>query len=69
MPDMDANVRQMVEVASRFPVLGFERAWAAAHCFPNTVAMVNATVEEWMAVPGVGKVIAKAVVAALNGRI
>ncbi len=68
MPDMDDNVRQMVEVAQKFPVLGYERAWAAAHCFPNTRAMVNATVEQWMEVPGVGKVIARAVVEALNGR-
>lgn len=68
MPGMDNNIRQMVEIAQKFPVLGFERAWAAAHCFENSVAMVNATVEQWMAVPGVGKVIAKAVVEALNGR-
>lgn len=66
--DLTTNQRQMLDIATKLPVLGYERAWAACHCFENSLDMINAGVERWMEVPGVGKVIAKAIVEALSGR-
>ena len=68
MPDMDRNTEQMVKIAAQLPNVGWERAWAAAHCFTSPQDMMNAKVEEWQAVPGVGKVIARSIVEAINGR-
>lgn len=66
MPSMDAPMLVRAKVASKLPGLGFERATAAAKHFPSVTAMVNANVTEWMEVPGVGKVVAKAIVEAVR---
>ena len=66
MPGMTDDVHFRASVASKFPGLGFERAVAAARHFDSVSTMVNATAEDWQRVPGVGKVIAKAIVAAVR---
>jgi hypothetical protein len=66
LPDIDDDVRFRAMVAKELPGLGFERAVAAARHFPSVSAMVNASVEDWSHVKGVGKVIAKAVHSAVR---
>lgn len=61
LPSMDAETKLRVKVASQLPGVGFERALAAAQYFPTVEAMINARVEEWAAIPGIGRVIAKAI--------
>lgn len=53
-------------VFDRYPGLGMERALAAAKHFPSVRAMANAGEREWQEVPGIGKVIAAAVVRGFN---
>ena len=57
-----AELERAKRVADRYPGLGVERALAAAKHFASVQAMANASEEEWRQVPGVGKVIAAAVV-------
>jgi len=66
MPTMDNGMYTRARVASALPGLGFERALAAAKHFPDVLSMVNASATDWMEVPGVGKGVARAVVAALR---
>lgn len=53
-------------VCDRYPGLGMERALAAAKWFGSVREMANAGVDEWMKVPGIGKVIAGAMVEGFN---
>lgn len=53
-------------VFDRYPGLGMERSIAAAKHFGSVRAMANADEAEWMKVPGIGKVIAAAVVKGFN---
>lgn len=46
--------------------IGYERAIAAAQHFDSVREMVNADAKEWQQVPGVGKVLSKAVVEAVK---
>lgn len=46
--------------------IGWERARAAASHFPSVRAMVNATEREWLAVDGIGKKLAAAIVASVS---
>lgn len=55
------------KVASTLPGLGGARSVAVDEHFDNVKQMVNAPVEEWMKIDGVGKGIAKRVVGVLNG--
>lgn len=67
MPHMDDRTRRCVEVASRLPGLGFEKAVSATEYFEGGIRrMINAPAEEWLEVPGVGKTIAKAINAAVE---
>lgn len=59
MPGFDPSLKQKLAFAKEFPGMGFERALAAAKYFPSAWDMFNATVDDWMRVPGIGKVIAK----------
>lgn len=68
MPGMDAGTHQRARIAAQLPGVGFERAVAAAAHFASVSDMVNADAAEWARVSGVGKVIAKAVVAAIVSR-
>lgn len=62
LPQMDDITHLMARVAKELPGLGFERALAAARHFGSVEHMINAEVGEWREIPGVGPVIAKAVV-------
>jgi ERCC4-type nuclease len=53
-------------VFDRYPGLGMERALAAARHFGSVKEMANADEVEWRKVPGIGKVIAAAVVKGFN---
>ncbi len=66
MPSMDEATRLRAKVAAQLPGVGFERAFAAARHFESVDAMIGAEPEEWARVEGIGKVIAKAVVAAIR---
>jgi ERCC4-type nuclease len=66
MPGMDPAIHQRAKVAAQLPGVGFERAVAAARHFPSVQSMINATADEWALVPGVGRVIAKAVTEAVR---
>lgn len=68
MPECDPCVDQMARVFKELPNLGWDRAHAAANHFDSIVEGVNANVHQWSQIPGVGKVIAKAVVEANNRR-
>jgi ERCC4-type nuclease len=66
MPGMDPATLQRTKIAACLPGVGFERALAAAQHFTSVSAMVNADADEWAQVDGIGRVIAKAVVAAIR---
>ena len=68
MPHIDDNMRRRIDTASAWPGMGFERAYAAAQHFLSIEDMVHATVADWQQVPGVGKVLAQAVVDAIRYR-
>jgi ERCC4-type nuclease len=53
-------------IFDRYPGLGMERALAAARHFNSVREMANADEREWAKVPGIGKVIAAAVVKGFN---
>lgn len=52
--------------AFAWPLVGYDRAMAVAAHFKSVRAMVEASEKDWRAVPGVGRVVAKAVYAAIN---
>lgn len=66
IPVIEPDMLQRMRVAADLPGVGWERALAAAVSFPTVRAMVNATVDEWCEVPGIGKVIAKSIVRAVS---
>lgn len=67
MPGVDPVIKRKMEIArSLCDGMGFERAMAAAKHFRTAKDMVTATVEEWLEVPGIGKVIAKEIVRSVN---
>lgn len=67
MPGVDSDTLVRCRVAAQFPGLGFERAVAAGRYFKTISDMVNAGVKDWEEVPGIGKVLAKAIVRAVRG--
>lgn len=66
MPGMDAETHLRAKVAAQLPGVGFERALSAAQHFGSVREMINSNADGWASVPGVGKVIAKAVVIAVQ---
>jgi hypothetical protein len=68
VPGLSPHTKQMIETAKSYPGLGFERALAAAQYFPSIEVMTNASVSEWENVPGVGRVVAKAVHSAIRSK-
>lgn len=66
MPGMDEREMQRTRIAAQLPAVGFERAITAARHFPSVREMINAPVEEWTQVDGIGKVIARAIVEAVK---
>lgn len=67
MPNVPREVMMRAQVARGLPGLGFERALAAAEYFGSIEEMINATAKQWEEVPGIGRVIAKAVYGAIRG--
>lgn len=61
MPGMNEGTHLRARVAAQLPGVGFERAVRAAQHFTSVREMIGAGREEWAKVPGIGKVIAKAV--------
>jgi ERCC4-type nuclease len=61
--DRNSHLMYKAGVASKLARgIGYERAMAAGKHFRSVRAMVNASSEEWALVPGIGKVMARAVV-------
>lgn len=59
VPSEDPQVVARANFAKGLPGIGYERALAAAKHFPSIQAMVNAPIQEWEKVPGIGKVLAR----------
>lgn len=55
-------------MASEIDGIGWERSKSVADRFPTVREMVEAGVDEWSAIPGIGKVTAKKAVESLNGQ-
>lgn len=55
------------QIAACLPGVGWKRARAAGLVFPSVQEMVEAVVEDWEKVEGIGKGVAAKVVAAING--
>jgi len=53
-------------VASELPGISYARSGKVENHFGSIHAMVNATVEDWMKMPGIGRTIAEAVVEEIN---
>lgn len=68
VPELDPRLKICAEIASRLPGIGYERAVAAAQVFPSIAAMMTATEEQWMEIPGIGKGIAKSLVDTITRR-
>lgn len=72
IPEIDPHIGYKAKVAHELMPgsgMGFKRSMAAAEYFSTVGDMVNATANEWASVPGVGKVIAKTVTAAVRGQV
>lgn len=59
MPNVSESVLLRAKVAAALPGIGYDRAMAVAKHFSSVTEMVLATEKEWMAVPGIGKTIAR----------
>lgn len=68
MPDMNPNERQIVKTIMTFPGMGIEKAMAGLRVFGSPAAVMNGSIDQWMQVAGVGKVLARAAVEVANGR-
>lgn len=66
MPGMDDDMHFRACVASQLPGVGFERAVSAAAHFHSVTDMMHASVSDWQSVPGIGKVVAKAITEAIR---
>lgn len=69
MPGLSTDEERMARVAACLPGIGFERAVAVAAYFDTIDEMVFATEAEWGKVPGIGKVLAKSVVTAIQQKV
>lgn len=59
MPGVSSEMRIIMDFADRIPGIDYERAYRIAEHFDSVIQMVNADVNEWMKIPGIGKTIAK----------
>lgn len=59
MPGVDPVIRSIMEFADRIPGIDYKRSYLVAQHFGSVRRMVNAELGEWLAIPGIGKVIAK----------
>lgn len=71
-PAVDSHTLTAMKAASALPGIGWEKAFAAAHMFESIEAMFcgdeRTLVARWMAVDGVGKVLAQSAVSAIKRR-
>lgn len=58
---------QIARAAATLPGIGYDRAWEVARTFPSIRYMANAELAEWQKISGIGKVLAKAAMGAING--
>lgn len=54
-------------VAAELPLIGWDRSSDVAMKFPSVLAMVLADEKDWMSIKGIGKIIARKVIAAIRG--
>lgn len=66
VPGIDADTKLKMSIAKELPGIGYERALEAARHFDTARDMLNAEVGDWLKVPGIGKTLAKAIVAAVS---
>lgn len=59
MPGVDPAIRAIMEFADRVPGIDYKRSYDVAVYFGSVKRMVNAGLSDWLAIPGIGKVIAK----------
>ncbi len=70
MDERDAEWRrrdQIARAAATLPGIGWDRAQEIARTFPSIRYMSNAEIEEWVEIKGIGKVLARTAVEAING--
>jgi len=67
-PDADPVEAIMAKVASGLPAIDYVRGWAAAKHFESVAEMIEAGVEEWREIKGIGPTIAKSAVSAIRRR-
>jgi ERCC4-type nuclease len=53
-------------IAAELPGIGIEKSGAVATHFPTVRALVTAEPDEWLQIPGIGKILASRIVAALS---
>jgi ERCC4-type nuclease len=53
-------------IAAELPGIGVEKSGTVATHFPTVRALIEASPEEWIKIPGIGKILANRIVAALN---
>lgn len=66
VPSMTENERLVAHVAAQLPGIGYKRAVTVAGRFNTVREMVGASEQEWLEIPGIGKVIAREVVKAMG---
>lgn len=66
IPGLDTNTKLKMSIAKELPGIGYERALEAARHFDTARDMLNADISDWLKVPGIGKTLAKAIVAAVS---
>lgn len=62
MPGVDPHTRAKMEFADRIPGIDYKRSYLVACHFGSIREMACAGLGEWLAIPGIGKVIAKTAV-------
>lgn len=62
MPGVDPHTRAKMEFADRIPGIDYKRSYLVACHFGSIREMACAGLSEWLAIPGIGKVIAKTAV-------
>ena len=66
--NVDPVEAQIAKTAASLPAVDWVRGWAAARHFDSVEEMINASAQDWMAIKGIGPVIAKSVSAAVRRR-
>ena len=67
-PDADPVESQIAKTAASLPGVDWVRGWAAARYFDSVAQMMDAGVQEWMEIRGVGPVIAQSAVEIIRRR-